>query len=193
MNLLECGGCGSPLHWDSINAGRIMRCAACGGAFLIDAFPAAIREEPAEEDGELLVDPAESSCFHHPDKRAAQACESCGRFLCSLCAIDMLGQRFCASCLAARMESHDDERLVFAYKRYDIIVRLLAFVPILVWPLTLFTAPIAIVLGILFWKRARNPARHYRWGLLAAMFVAGVQVSLWGLMLIGIIVSIVES
>lgn len=51
--------------------------------------------------GEPLVDASEASCFFHAGKRAAIACESCGRFLCALCDLDVGGRHICPACLSA--------------------------------------------------------------------------------------------
>lgn len=49
----------------------------------------------------MLVDPSDASCFFHAGKKAAVACETCGRFLCSLCDLEFGGRHICPPCLAA--------------------------------------------------------------------------------------------
>ena len=48
----------------------------------------------------MLVD-GEASCFYHPAKKAVLPCESCGRFLCAVCDVEMNGQHLCPACLAS--------------------------------------------------------------------------------------------
>lgn len=78
-----------------------MICAHCRTEFRYEALPPLFGGPRVGRPGELLVDASEASCFFHPEKRAAVACESCGRFLCSLCDLEVEGRHICPACFSA--------------------------------------------------------------------------------------------
>lgn len=76
-------------------------CPHCRTHAEFDAFPALFAGPRLGRPGDPLVDASEASCFFHAEKRAVIACESCGRFLCALCDLEMGGRHICPKCLAA--------------------------------------------------------------------------------------------
>jgi hypothetical protein len=118
-------------------------CGHCGAVAQIDFFPALLQDsigKPAEN----VVLETESSCFFHPAKRAVTACQGCGRFLCSLCDVDMGGQRLCPRCIEQGAKADSLEPLRTEFTRYDHVALALAIVPMIFFFITIITAPIAI-------------------------------------------------
>lgn len=98
---LSCPKCHGVIPAPS-SAGRGMAvCARCRTSVEFEVFPALFAGPRLGRPGEALVDASEASCFFHAEKRAAVACESCGRFLCALCDLEMEGRHICPTCLAA--------------------------------------------------------------------------------------------
>lgn len=79
----------------------VMICPRCRTHAEFEAFPALFAGLRIGRPGDALVDASEASCFFHAEKRASVACESCGRFLCALCDLEMDGRHICPTCLAA--------------------------------------------------------------------------------------------
>jgi hypothetical protein len=94
-----CPTCRSPLPGRLFNTGGFEPCPACSSQLKIAAFPALGTARTCGQSAEDLLSDEEAGCFHHPDKRAVLACESCGRFLCALCDIDIAGRHLCPSCV----------------------------------------------------------------------------------------------
>ena len=98
---LSCPKCHGVIPAPS-SAGRGMAvCPRCRAGVEFEVFPALFAGPRLGRAGEALVDASEASCFFHAEKRAAVACESCGRFLCALCDLEMEGRHICPTCLAA--------------------------------------------------------------------------------------------
>jgi len=77
------------------------QCPRCSTIFEYEVLPALLAGPRVGIPGEALVDASEASCFFHAEKRAAIACESCGRFLCSLCDLELDGRHICPSCFSS--------------------------------------------------------------------------------------------
>lgn len=98
---LSCPKCHGALHPPAGEGRGISVCPRCRTRAEFEVFPALFAGPRLGRPGEALVDASEASCFFHAEKRAAVACESCGRFLCALCDLEMEGRHICPTCLAA--------------------------------------------------------------------------------------------
>jgi len=178
---LDCVNCGArallPLHAASVHTA----CKACGSAVRLDAFPALFRETAPGRGGEDLLVEDESSCFYHPAKRAVVSCAGCGRFLCSLCDVDMNGRHLCPRCIEAGVDKGSLERLRKDYTYYDEIALALAIIPILMFWVTLVTAPIALYIAIRYWHAPVSAVPRGKWRYVTAIVIAGVELVAWGI------------
>ena len=86
-------------------------------------------------------------------------CGRCGRFLCALCDLDIGGRHLCPACVAdgpplTTATTASGERTAggeLANERflYDRMALTLAAAPLLfLWPVTLFTAPVALFYAV---------------------------------------------
>jgi hypothetical protein len=174
---LPCPKCSRPLEpvsWHDASAGT---CQRCDTEFEFRGFPAlTARRTRIAVQSVLLAE--ESVCFFHAENRAEVICEDCGRLLCGVCAIDFGGRKRCPACVAAAKES-DAAAVVKDRVLYDSLALTIAFVPLLIWPFTLVTAPIALGYVILGWKkpnslvRGRGRARMVVAGIIALLQIAG--------------------
>ena len=152
---LRCARCGT--RTDPVLAAQgPVACFTCGDTIHSRVFPAMWRALEVARP-EQIVAGDDASCFNHPDNRAAAACQRCGRFICSLCAIPLAGQTLCPSCVEAhaRGDTPPAAAPVIAPKRvlYGNMALSLALLPLLVWPLTLLTAPAALFVTLRYWRR----------------------------------------
>jgi len=159
-------------------------CPECGAYSIVRVFPALfssagpVAAEPAAED--------EATCFDHPGKRAAAACNHCGRFVCQLCAVEFEGAVWCPSCFAAgeykRAGGHESAPAPESENSrtlYDSIALTVAVAPLLLWPFTLVSAPIALFLAVRYWNRPLSLVRRTRWRSLLAMVIASGEIAGW--------------
>lgn len=119
----------------------------------------------------------EAACFFHAENQAATICDGCGRFLCAVCSIDLTGRPLCPSCIAAQKDktAHTvNDRML-----YDGLAMTLALVPLIMWPLTVVTAPVALGVVIYGWRKPGSLVRGKRWRLVAAGVIAFVEIAAW--------------
>ena len=95
----------------------------------------------------------EAVCFFHPSNRAALACDSCGRFVCSICDLPVGTRHLCPVCLSKGLGKEKLADIVpnrFLWSRLSFTVG--------VWPLLLFfilwwaylvSGGVAIIAGII--------------------------------------------
>jgi hypothetical protein len=148
---IACPSCRAPLPEAAWQNGPV-QCPACRKGIELEVFPALFAGPRIGRPGEPLVDASEASCFFHAEKRAAVACESCGRFLCALCDLEVDGRHICPSCLAAgrkkgAMKGLDQFRLSWpGIALLMAIVLPLAFYPLT--PLWGASALVALAIGL---------------------------------------------
>ncbi len=130
------------------------RCPHCGALLSTVVFPAAFRTasaKPAEE----RLDNAEGSCFFHPTKKAERICESCGRFICSLCAIKDGERILCPSCHSKGMQQGPKREKILRYDKIALGILLASF--LLSGGLLLpFGALISLAVCIVFYRKQNS-------------------------------------
>lgn len=171
---IACLGCGYALPLGEVTAGEGARCPGCQSRQFGVSFKKAF-EPPAAAPQAPLALAGEATCFHHPTKRAAAPCDSCGRFLCTLCQFAIGNQNLCPSCIRMARE-RKSERWVSRRLNLDSVALMTALVPMLgVWT-TLVGAPVAIYLGVRALSQAPGPVPRGRWRAWAAIVLGVVQV-----------------
>lgn len=92
---VRCPACGIALTPETSGA---TICSGCAAHFETALFPALNRKtETALPEAISAND--EASCFYHAENKAVVACSGCGRFLCSLCDLEVKGAHTCPACL----------------------------------------------------------------------------------------------
>jgi hypothetical protein len=113
----------------------------------------------------------EASCFYHPQSRAAIPCEECGRFLCSLCDLEVEGRHICPRCFESGLSANKIETVVTRRPMYDTIALAMSTLPaLLFWP-ALVGAPWALFIVLRRWNAPGSvvPRTKIRF-ILAAIF-----------------------
>jgi len=160
----------------------MISCPSCGVALKIDVFPAFLNTIAPGRPGETLVLDNESGCFYHPRKKAVIPCDMCGRFLCSLCDVELNGQHLCPNCLEAgktkgKLKSLENHRTL-----YDAIALRLAIYPILLfflWFFSIITAPIALFVAIRYWNASSGIVPRTRIRSIIAIVFSSLQILFW--------------
>jgi hypothetical protein len=180
VNLLACTNCRTPLaDANFFNTPDWVKCPACEKELRYQLFPAAFQKIEAGSAGERVLAEGESSCFYHPQKKAAAPCDFCGRFLCALCDVEFDGGHFCMGCLEKGREKQRFEKLENRRMLHGRIAFSLAVLPIIAWPLTLFTAPAALYVALKNWNAPSSLVRSHRSAFVGAIIIAGLQVAAW--------------
>ncbi|MGD9158289.1 MAG: hypothetical protein PVG39_07785 [Desulfobacteraceae bacterium] len=179
--MIRCTNCGASLPDEALNSESFNPCPICSTLIRADVFPAVNKKFTGEASGELLLMDDESSCFYHPNKQAVSACSQCGRFLCSLCDVDFNDQHMCISCIESGKKKGKISNLEDRRVRYDNATLGLAVLPLLIWPFTLLTAPLAVFLVFLYWNKPSGIIRKSRIRMVIAFILAGLQIAGWAI------------
>ena len=186
MPVISCGECFQPIPADLWNRDESARCPACRQKVQVIAFPAMERSHAGALPEELGAE-EEASCFYHPHSRAAVPCESCGRFLCRLCDLEVDGRHLCPVCFEANARAlYPTAPQTEATRRtmYDTIALALATLPsLLIWP-AIVTAPASLFLVFRWWRAPgsivpRTKIRFLLAGLFALAEVSGAAIVIW--------------
>jgi hypothetical protein len=178
--LVLCTKCNASLLGDVFNTGALESCPGCGASSQVELFPALFRATTPGDAGETILTEGEAGCFYHPQKRAIIPCHACGRFLCGLCDVEWHGQHLCPACLESgsrkgKLTSLENHRIL-----YDSAALSVAILPILFWPLTVFTAPMAVFMGFRYWNAPSSIIPRTKIRLVLAIIIGLIQIVLWG-------------
>lgn len=173
---LACPKCRRPVpevYWQGVD---VVRCPACESEFEQLRFPALTTARTVDRAAELEA--GEANCFFHSQNRAEAACDGCGRFVCAVCRVSLSGQQLCPSCLEARSDRRklpENQRVV-----YSQVALALAVVPILLWPITVVTAPAALGFCLYGWNKPGSllPQRR-KLRFVIAGTIAGLEIAGW--------------
>ncbi|MGB8355533.1 MAG: hypothetical protein WCD79_16665 [Chthoniobacteraceae bacterium] len=146
----------------------------------MEVFPALFRPLGVGSTGEAVASAEEAACFYHPQKRALVPCDSCGRFLCALCDVELNGQHLCPNCLQTGRKKGKLRNLENERVRYDRLALTTSLAPLLLWPVTLITAPIAIFLSIRHWNSPSSLVHGYtRLRFVLAILISLAEIGGW--------------
>lgn len=174
-----CTKCWTPLSAEFLNIEDFRACPNCASMVRVEVFPAYFREQAKGSAGEALLADTEASCFYHAQKRASVVCSECGRFLCSLCDLELEGKHYCSSCLESAKEKNKIASLQNKRQLYDTIALTLAIVAIIPW-IGLVSAPAALYLAIKHFNTPSSIVRkHARVRYIAAIVIASLQLLGW--------------
>jgi hypothetical protein len=184
---VPCARCSMPLPRWGLDTAVETACPTCGSENIVRAFPAVFAERTAAAPEAALM--GEAACYDHPGKRAVAACQQCGRFVCQLCSVELGGAVWCPSCVAAgagqaRAANADEPRTL-----YDSIALTLPLVSLIMWPLTIATAPAAIVISISKWKQPLSLVRRNRWRFVAAIVIGTLMIAGWIFLVAAIVIA----
>ena len=174
---VPCALCDMPLPGWALETGEAAVCTLCGAENRAHVFPAAF-QSPASVSTETALE-GEAACFDHPSKRAAAACQQCGRFVCQLCAVALEEAIWCPSCVAAGAGRARAAKLESSVTLYDSVALATPLLSLLIWPFTLITAPGAVVLAIAKWRAPLSLVRRSRWRFLLAILVGLAELGAW--------------
>jgi hypothetical protein len=184
---VPCNRCGLPLpKWELARQDRA-QCPECGAYSIVRVYPALFYSQAGPVTAEAAAQ-GEAACFDHPGKRAVAACGHCGRFVCPLCAVDFKGGVWCPSCFAAGDFSAKVVRsanigpaaeLNNSRTLYDSLALTVALAPLVLWPFTAFSAPIALFLAVRYWSRPLSLVRRWRWRSALAILIALSEITGW--------------
>src|SRR5690606_1734344 len=76
----------------------MMDCIKCTKPFEAQVWPRLVSGADAGAVPDAVLSDEHSACFNHPEKQATAVCDGCGRFICTLCDIEVEGKHLCSGC-----------------------------------------------------------------------------------------------
>ncbi len=182
---ISCTKCNTPVPEIFFNQGA-SPCPGCNALLQIEVFPAFDKPLAEGKSGEVILVEGEAGCFYHPRKRAVIPCAACGRFLCALCDVELNGEHLCPVCLETGRKKGKLVQLETKRTLYDSTALMLAVVPVLcLWPVSVLTAPAAIVLAIYSWSQPTSILPRTRLRSYLAIFFGLAEIAAWTLFFTG--------
>jgi hypothetical protein len=151
-------------------------CRSCQTDFSLIAFPALTAPSRSAKPKAVEVEEG-ATCFFHDQNSAETVCSGCGRYLCAVCNIDFGGEPKCPACVAA--DRRGGSEAILHRILYDRIALGLAVLPLLLWPLTLVTAPAALGVVAYGWRQPASILSKSRARFVIAGVLASVQLGGW--------------
>jgi hypothetical protein len=174
---IQCSACQWPLPSSMPFGDDWLFCPACGRRMLAKLFPALVQGRTAGT-VETLTETSEASCFFHEQNRASRPCDQCGRFLCSLCELEVSGRILCPTCLDDNLRGRKVEELESGRTMHDSIALSLAIIPMLFfWPV-LLTAPLTLYWIVRYWRSPRSIVGRTRVRYYLAALIALAQIAM---------------
>ncbi len=182
-SLVTCSQCKAILPGDSFNLPELFPCPSCAALLKVEAFPALFQTAVGTGAEPLLVE-GESSCFYHPQKKAARVCDSCGRFMCGLCDLELNGQHVCPACLEGGQKKGKFKDLQNSRVRYDRLALTLAILPLVfVWT-SIIGAPAALFVVLRYRKTPCGITGTSGLSFAIAGILAALEIIAWLVLLI---------
>jgi len=162
-----------------VNTAKLHRCPDCLAKVRADLFNAFYRPIGQPATGVPVAAQGQAECFYHPGKKAMVPCAACGRLLCSLCEVSFDGHSLCMGCLQAGRSKRRIENLENSRLLYDSLALYLALWPMVLFFLTLVTAPAVIYVVLRYWNAPASLLPRTRYRFVLALLVAIVQLAGW--------------
>jgi len=165
----------------NVNTVQPVPCPVCATRILAQWFPAIMRSDndATASRPSAVSDAVEASCFYHPAKQAAIVCENCGRFLCSLCDIELAGDHLCSHCIEAGKRKATLGHVEKSRTLWDEIALALSILPLLAWPVTVITAPATLFFVFRHWNRPLSIIPRTKIRYVLAVIFASLQIVGW--------------
>jgi hypothetical protein len=175
---LACSRCHTPIPAGDWNREHAF-CSSCRAPLHALVFPAFFSRPETASTGTPVLEAGEASCFYHPLKRAVVPCDRCGRFLCSLCQVDFLGQNWCPRCIQASSEKGQLAQLDPSRTLYDNLALTLAILPVLLVFTTIITAPITLYVVARDWRAPSSILPRTKIRFYIAALLATIEIGAW--------------
>lgn len=186
---ITCPSCAAMVPVEHWNESEETTCRGCTERVVVRVYPAHGVGVGSSLPPKIEVE-GDASCFYHAANRAHSACEGCGRFLCSLCDIDLDGRHLCPSCVERGVKVAKEGSLEQSRTLYDSMALALTTWPWLTFWGPLFTAPMALYVIVKHWKTPLSILRRSRFRFWLALVFAVVDLGVFVLFAIAMIVAI---
>jgi hypothetical protein len=181
---LTCPACGAALGPYGLDAAQEAHCPACRVGLRGQVFRAwwtAERDDAPRFERALE---GEAVCFFHPGNRAILPCDTCGRFLCTICDLPVGSRHLCPVCLSKGLGKEKLPEIIprrFLWSRTALYLGVVPiFISIAIWPVLFITGAMAVIIALVGWKRPGSLVRgRQRWAAVVGTVGGLLQIAGW--------------
>jgi hypothetical protein len=166
------------------NAHAETMCPACSSDLTVEVFPA-LASSGATPVIAPELENEQTTCYEHPTKAAAALCHRCGRFLCSLCEVEIGGTIWCPACLQLDTPASRPQVVERSRTLYDSIALSLSTWALLFFYPLFFAPPIVFYLAIHYWKAPSSLIPRSKWRFIAALCFASLELCVASFVIFG--------
>lgn len=206
MAMVRCTACGYQIPAEAFRPDEPLPCPLCARAVTGFVLPAATRGAapappalPEEPPG-----PGEAACFYSPSRKAIHTCGHCGVFISAAWSAKWGAETVCLKCLEELRTRRKDARFEARRTLWDNIALASALLPfavclaltvlgpvgppfmIVALMISIVTAPTALGIALISWKKPRSLVPRGRARLATALFLGVLQCAAWGAFFIAI-------
>ena len=177
---LRCSKCQVFFKTEDLGPDEDAVCSGCHAKYRLKVFPAFARKPVTLSDQDVLpLDDAH--CYHAEDRRAVTKCDDCGRGVSEFMKVSLGANRVtCLTCLHEHREDGDELLLATRRTATDNRAFLLAALPLIVLPVTLISAFIALFFIVKDWRSGeRSPMSPGGWKFKVALGLVVMQLGFW--------------
>jgi len=151
----------------------------CGDAHHIWIHPAITRRKEVLST-DALIEEGQSACYFHPNNPATSICSISGRMICELCTTEWEGEKVSFEALQTTIKNGAQKGQHAGRIKWDDVALALAVSPLILWFITIVTAPLALGICLWFWRKGTtSPVRKSRWRYVVAGLLSAVQIGFW--------------
>jgi hypothetical protein len=191
--MIRCSACETALPVEAFVADGFVPCTGCGAPLQVDVFPRLFRGVDEGRPPERVLGDDEASCFYHPDNQAEVPCDGCGRYLCTVCDLEVDGRHLCTTCVDSGHGLATTDRLVRERTLWGSIILSLSILPLMIFYFTVVTAPLTLVLAIVHRKTPGSLVRPRRISFFLGVLFASLQIAGWVTLFVMLIVGLMGS
>jgi hypothetical protein len=184
---LTCPSCAAVIPSQYWNDSEENTCRGCSERIIARVFPAHRVNIEAALPPKIEIE-GDASCFYHAANRAHSTCAGCGRFLCTLCDIDLDGRHLCPGCVERGVKVEKAGSLEQSRTLYDSMALGLTIWPWLTFWGPLITAPVALYLIVRHWNTPLSILRRSKFRFWLALVLALADIAVF-VVLIGSMIS----
>lgn len=174
MLIFKCSKCGQESSpGKNYDSSLFYKCSSCKSRNYVELFPAVKNEIQKGERPEAALN-EESTCFKHSANIAVAACDSCGVYMCKLCDLEIEDKHICPDCLKnkpPKLKTTTQKTLL-----YDELALHLTIVPFIFIYAFIITAPMAVVMSILYWNKVDTPYERSHWRFIVAFTLGLLEI-----------------
>jgi len=154
-------------------------CPHCGKPINWYIFPRYFSKETKDEIPNNILVEGESACFYHANKKAVVTCNQCGRFLCSLCDLELNNEHICPNCFNSSKKNKKNFEYEESRILYDDLALSIAFWPIFTFYFTIFGSFISLFLSIKYWNINSSIIEHNKSKKIFAIILSIIEILFW--------------